>query len=118
MDAIRNLLKKIDLKIILIVCLLIGVVTLGWASYWRPKAPDTQKLLADMQAKLQKQFQADIKDRDAKIRDLTSRVTVSNGVISSLRKKMAEVKNEPIKEPPKTNRELRDRFIALGFPPK
>jgi hypothetical protein len=117
LEKIKSILKGIDKKNVLIVCLVVAVVSLGWLSWHSPDPVDVQGLLNKLEARLTEKHQLEIKARDATIKDLSNRVTVSNGVISNLRKKLTEVQNVPI-EPPKTNKELRDRFTALGFPPK
>jgi hypothetical protein len=117
LEKLKSLLKGIDFKTILIVCLVVAVVALVWLSWWSPKPADTQALLSDLRAKLTKQFEIDIKDRDAKIKDMTARLTVSDAKYKALSKRLTEVRNETI-VPPKTNKELRDRFVALGFPPR
>jgi uncharacterized membrane protein YccC len=117
LEKLKSLLRGIDFKTILIVCLAVVVVTLVWLSWWSPKPPDVQQLLAEQRATLTKQFEANVKARDAQIKTLTARLTVSNGKYAALSKRLAEVRNETI-VPPKTNKELRDRFVALGFPPR
>lgn len=118
LEKLKSLLKGIDIKTILIVCLVIAVGYLGWVSWWTPDPVDVTQLLADQRATLTKQFEANVKARDAAIKDLTARLTVSQGKCQALAKRLTEVRNEPPKDPPKTNKELRDRFVALGFPPK
>lgn len=108
----------VTVKNTLIVGLGIAVIYLIWVSWWTPKPVDTQQLLADLRGKLTKQFEKDMKDKDVKITDLVNRLRVSTEKYKALTKQLAEVRNEPIKEPPKTSKELRDRFVALGFPPK
>lgn len=115
---VKSSLSGFDFKTILIICLVVAVGYLGWVSWWTPKPVDVQRLLADQRATLTKQFEDGVKVRDAQIKDLAARLTVSNGKYQALAKRLTEVRNEPPKEPPKTNLELRDRFVALGFPPK
>jgi uncharacterized membrane protein YccC len=117
LEKLKSLLKGIDQKTILITCLVVAVGYLTWVSWWTPKPVDVQGLLADQRATLTKQFEANVKARDAQIKDLAARLTVSNGKYAALAKRLTEVRNETI-VPPKTNKELRDRFVALGFPPK
>lgn len=107
----------VTVKNTLIVGLSVAVFYLLWVSWWTPKPVDTRQLLADLRAKLTKQYEAEIKARDALNRDLANRLKVSNEKYKALSKKLTEVRNEPAKEPPKTNKELRDRFTALGFAP-
>jgi hypothetical protein len=114
---LKSMLTSLDFKTLLIVCLVVGLVSLLWLSWWSPKPADTQQLLSDLRAKLTKQFEIDINDRDAKIKDMTARLTVSDAKYRVLSKRLTEVRNETI-VPPKTNKELRDRFVALGFSPK
>jgi hypothetical protein len=107
----------VTFKNALIVGLGIAVVYLVWVSWWSPDPVDVTRLLADQRATLTQQFEANVKARDAQIKDLAARLTVSNGKYAALSKRLTEVRNETI-VPPKTNKELRDRFVALGFPPK
>ena len=117
LEKIKSVLAGIDKKTVLIACLSVAILYLGWAAWHSPDPPDVQGLLNKLEIRLTEKHQAEMKVKEAQIKDLSSRVVVSNGVISNLRKKLTEVQNVPI-EPPKTNRELRDRFTALGFPPK
>jgi hypothetical protein len=117
LEKLKSLLKGIDFKTILIVCLVVTVGYLGWVSWWTPKPVDVQGLLADQRATLTKQFGDGIKVRDATIKDMAARLTVSNEKYKALSKRLTEVRNEPVKEPPKSNIEIRNRFTDLGFPP-
>ncbi len=114
---LKSILTSLDVKTVLIACLAVALATLVWLSWWSPKPADTAQLLNDLREKLTAQFEQDVKDRDVKIRDLSSRLVVSDSKYRTLSKRLTEVRNEII-VPPKTNKELRDRFVALGFPPK
>jgi hypothetical protein len=114
---LKSMLTSLDFKTLLIVCLVVGLVSLLWLSWWSPKPADTQQLLSNMREKTDKLFLQGLKERNVKIDELTNRLTVSDAKYKTLTKRLTEVRNEII-VPPKTNRELRDRFVALGFPPK
>ncbi len=114
---LKSILTSLDFKTVLVACLAVALVALVWLSWWSPKPADTAQLLSELRAKLTAQFERDVKDRDARIKDLSSRLTVSDAKYKALSKRLTEVRNEII-VPPKTNKELRDRFAALGFPPR
>lgn len=116
-EKVKNLLRSVGLKNLLIGCLAVAVIMLGWLSWRSPKPVDTQGLLAELEQKLTEKHNLEMQERDAKITELTNRVTISDAKYKVLQKKLTEVKNETI-VPPKSNKELRDRFTALGFAPK
>ena len=116
---VKRTLSRFKVQTVLIVLLSIAVASLGWTAYWKPKPVDTQRMLSELREMLTKQFDQSIKDRDVKIKDLSNRLIVSDGKYKVLIKKQKELRDASAKiELPKTNKELRSRFIALGFPPR
>jgi hypothetical protein len=63
LEKLKSMLTGLDFKTVLIVCLGVAVVTLGWLSWWSPKPVDTQQLLSDLRGKLTAQYEQNIKDR-------------------------------------------------------
>jgi len=114
---LKSLISSFGFKNVLIACLVLAVVGLGWLSWWSPNPVDVQGLLSNLEKRLTEQHQKEILDRDGRIRELSNRLVVSDSKLKALQKRLAEVKDETI-VPPTTNKELRDRFIALGFTPK
>ena len=116
---VKGTLSGFKVQTVLIVLLSITVATLGWTAYWKPKSVDTQRMLSELRETLTEKFDQSIKERDVKIKDLSNRLIVSNGKYKALVKKQKELRDASAKiELPKTNKELRARFVALGFPPR
>lgn len=99
----------------IVIVAIILLVFLSWPSL---KPIDTQAIINNTKIELEKQYTAQLKDKDAQIQDAKSRLTVSEGRYSGLVQKLADLQKEKVNvKPPTTNKELRDRFIALGFVP-
>jgi hypothetical protein len=72
----------------------------------------------DTQAILQKQYETQLKDKDTAINDYKSRLTISNEKYTSITNKYISLQKEKDNvKPPETNIEIRNRFVALGYPP-
>lgn len=83
------------------------------------KKPDTtQAILTTAKKQMEAQFTNQLKEKDVQIKDYKSRLVVSEGKYKTLVKKYTDLQKEKENvKPPRTNAELRDRFIALGYPP-
>jgi hypothetical protein len=70
------------------------------------------------QAAMETQFKAQLKDKDVQIADYKNKLVVSQGKYTALvqRYNALQKEKENVKAPV-TNKELRDRFTALGYPP-
>ena len=83
------------------------------------KTPITpQQTINEVKAELEKQYTAQLKEKDIQITNYKSRLTLSEGKYKVLVSKYVDLerrKNEV--KPPVTNNEIRDRFTALGFTP-
>jgi len=104
---------------VLIFGLIFAVIFLGYVSWCQPNPVDSQALLTEMRLEVQKKVTEDSKTRDETIKRIVVRLNAAekNGIILS--KKMEELKNEASNIMlPKSNKEIRDRFIKRGFPPK
>lgn len=70
------------------------------------------------QKKMEIQFQNQLKEKEAEIKDYKLRLVVSEGKYKVLAQKYSALQKEKENvKPPETNAELHDRFNALGFPP-
>ncbi len=97
---------------------LVAIITLIYLSWPSPKPPDTQQIINDVKIELEKQYTAQLKDKDTQIKDAKNRLTVSEGRYAGMVQKYVELQKEKVNvKPPVTNAETRDRFIALGFVP-
>ncbi len=83
------------------------------------KSPITpQQTIGEVKAELEKQYTAQIKDKETQIRDYQSRLTVSyNKYTEMANRYIALQKEKENVKPPETNAEIRSRFTALGFAP-
>lgn len=83
------------------------------------KKPITpQQTINEVRTELEKQYTAQLNEKDTQITDYKSRLTLSEGKYKVLVSKYVDLerrKNEV--KPPVTNNEIRDRFIALGYVP-
>jgi hypothetical protein len=97
---------------------LVAIIVFIYLSWPSPKPVNTQQIINDTKAELEKQYTAQLKDKDAQIKDYQSRLVVSEGKYATLVKKynVLQKEKENVK-PPATNAELRDRFTALGYSP-
>lgn len=99
-----------------IVLAILVVVYAAWPT--KPPAIDTAALIKDATAKVEKQFQADIAEKQIEINDYRTRLAVSEAKYKTLATRYAELqKGKDSVTRPATNSELRDRFTALGYAP-
>lgn len=100
--------------IILAALLLIAYLSIPSCS--KPATPTA--VLNTAQAQMTAQFNAQLKDKDAQIADYQNKLVVSQGKYTALvqRYNTLQKEKENVKAPV-TNKELRDRFVALGYPP-
>ncbi len=83
------------------------------------KPPVTpQQTINEVKAELEKQYTAQLKDKEATIRDYQSRLTVSYDKYTAMANRYIALQKEKDNvKPPETNREIRSRFVTLGYPP-
>jgi hypothetical protein len=82
------------------------------------KPSDTTAAIAAVKVELEKQYTAQIETQETQIKDYKNRLTLSEGKYKTLVSQYVDLerrKKDVI--PPTTNKELRDRFTALGYPP-
>ena len=85
----------------------------------RPETPpiNTQQVLANLRVQLEVQYKKAMEAKEAQIKDLKSRLSVSEQKYKYLSKKVQEIQNASTNiKPPQGLGELRDRFTAVGFP--
>jgi len=100
--------------IVLVLCL----VTVLWLVH-RPETPpvNTQQAIAGLRLQLEAQYEKAMGAKEAQIKDLASKLSVSEQKYKYLSKKVQEIKNASANiKPPQGLDELRDRFVAVGFP--
>ena len=104
--------------VIIAVIALIAIIALVWVA-WPSKAPvSSQATINEVKDQLEAQFNKEIEAKDLQIKDYKSRLVVSDGKYKALVKKYADLQKEKENvKAPVTNAELRDRFVALGYPP-
>jgi hypothetical protein len=101
-----------------IVLLLVSLTAILILSYTRSKPDNSQQIIADMRTQLMAQYDKEINIRDSKIKELSSRLTVSDLKYKVIVKKLQELKDEYANVyPPQSNSEIRTRFSAMGYPP-
>ena len=96
----------------------VALIALVWVA-WPSRAPvSTQATLNDVKVQLEAQFNKELEAKDLQVKDYKSRLVVSDGKYKALVKKYTGLQKEKENvKPPVTNAELRDRFVALGYPP-
>ena len=100
--------------IVLVLCL----VTVLWLGH-RPGTPpvNTQQAIAGLRLQLEAQYKKAMEAKDARIKDLADRLSVSEQKYKYLSKRVQEIQNASANiKPPQGLGELRDRFAAVGFP--
>jgi hypothetical protein len=96
----------------------VALALLVYTSWPNPKPVDTTAAINAAKVALEKQYTAQIKEKDVQIEDYKSRLTVSEGKYGTLVQKYIKLQKEKTDvKPPVTNAELRARFTALGYPP-
>ncbi len=86
---------------------------------WPSKPPPTPTVAINAaQEAIVKQLNQTITDKTNQVRDYQARLTVSEGKYRALSQKYVDLQKvkEDVKAPT-TNKELRDRFVALGYAP-
>jgi phage shock protein A len=82
------------------------------------KPPDTTASIAAVKVELEKQYTAQLKEKETQIADYKTRLTQSEYRYAGMVQKYVELeKRKQNVTAPTTNKELRDRFSALGYPP-
>jgi hypothetical protein len=106
-------------KLITGVIVLVAITILAFIFWPKPKLPITpQQTINEMKVELEKQYAAQIAGKEATIRDYQSRLTVSYDKYTAMANRYIALQKEKENVPtPTTNKEIRDRFTALGYPP-
>ena len=99
--------------------LILAIAGLIYASWPKPGKPvDVQKIINDTKAEMTKMYEEQLKEKQVAIDDYVSRLKVSEAKTKVWQKKYDDLQKEKINvKPPTTDKELRDRFTALGFAP-
>jgi hypothetical protein len=110
-------------NVLIIAVVILAVIFLGVYVAWPKPVPkiDTQKIINDTKAEMTKQYDGQlktkdalIKEKDVQIKDYRARLTIAEGRYSDLKKKYDDLERERLNvQPPKTDKELRDRFLLL-----
>lgn len=91
------------------------LIYLSWPA---TKPIDTQQIINNAKIELEKQYTAQLMDKDTQIRAAKNSLTVSEGRYAGMVQKYVELQKEKTDvKAPVTNAETRDRFAALGFVP-
>jgi type VI protein secretion system component VasK len=100
---------------VLVVVAIVAILYLSWPA----RQPDnTQQIVNDAKKALEAQYTKQLKEKDLAVKDFQSRLTVSESKYKLIVRKYQDLQKEKENvKPPQTNAELRDRFVALGFPP-
>ena len=124
-DQLTIFIGRYDWKGILCILLLIGgvFIYIFWPKY--PPPVNTTQIINDAKAEVTVQFTKQLTDKDmiiktkeVLIKDYQSRLSVSMEKYQVLSDKYFKLREEIINvKPPTSDKELRDRFIALGYPP-
>jgi len=111
--------KEINIKWIVIGgAVIIGLVIFIIMSIPKSKPLNPIPTISEAQIALQKQYESQLKDKDATINDYKSRLTVSYEKYTSITNKyLALQKEKENVKVPVTNTEIRNRFIAFGYTP-
>ena len=99
------------------IALVLCLAAVFWVGH-RPGSPDnTQQVLASLRVQLEAQHKKAMEAKEAKIKDLASRLSVSEQKYKYISKKVQEIQNASANiKPPQGPGELCDRFAAVGFP--
>jgi hypothetical protein len=82
------------------------------------KPPDTTAAIGQVKAELEKQYTEQLAAKDTQISDYKTRLTASEGRYAGMVQKYVDLeKRKANVAKPTTNKEMRDRFAALGYPP-
>jgi len=110
---ISNTWIEIGGVVLIAICI---IVYLSIHSCSKPITPVA--IVNQTQAAMETQFKAQLKDKDVQIADYKNKLVVSQGKYTALvqRYNTLQKEKENVKAPT-TNKELRDRFVALGYPP-
>jgi hypothetical protein len=96
----------------------LALAALIYASWPNPKPVDTTAAINAAKVALEKQYQAQIAEKETQVKDYKSRLAVSEGKYGTLVVKYIKLQKEKDSVPqPVSNQETRDRFTALGYPP-
>lgn len=107
--------KQIGIGAVVLVAILV-IVYLSIPSCSKPATPTV--VINQAQVAMEKQFAAQLKDKDVQIADYKNKLVVSQGKYTALVQKYNTLQKEKENvKAPVTNKELRDRFVALGYPP-
>jgi hypothetical protein len=104
---------------LLIALAVVAMTAILFFSIGSSKKPvPTIAVLDATQKKIEVQFQNQLKEKEAEVKDYKLRLVVSEGKYKALAQKYSDLQKEKENvKPPETNTELRDRFNALGYTP-
>jgi type IV pilus biogenesis protein CpaD/CtpE len=103
---------------LLIVLAVVTVAAILFLSSGSKKPIPAVAVLKTAQQQMEIQFKNQLKEKDVQIKDYKSRLVVSESKYAILVQKYRDLQKEKENvKPPASNAELRDRFIALGYPP-
>ena len=95
-----------------------AAILLMYLSWPNPKPANVQQIINDTKKEMEVQYVKQIAEKDTALKDLKSRIVVSEGKYKVLVQKYIDLQKEKENvKPPQTSAELRDRFTALGYPP-
>ena len=99
--------------------ILAAILVIAYLSIHSCSKPVTPTAVINQaQQQMTAQFTAQIKEKDSLILDYKNKLIVSQGKYTALVQRYNDLQKEKINvKPPQTNAELRNRFIALGYPP-
>ena len=99
------------------IALVLCLATVFWVGYRPGSLDSTQQAIASLRVQLESQYKKTMEAKEAQIKDLVSRLSVSEQKYKYLSKKVQEIQNASANiKPPQGLEELRDRFAAVGFP--
>ena len=103
----------------LVVLPIIAVILTIWI-FWPKPNPlvDVAKLIEEAKKQVQQQYQQQINGKDTQLKNLKNQLAVSESKYIVLVNKYANLQKEKENvKPAQSNKELVDRFTALGFAP-
>ena len=111
---------KANLKsIVIFVVVFVGIGVAGWAiGGFFPHQSVTQKIIEDNKKLIDKQYEDQLKEKNQEIEMLNQQLADSEKKLKKLSNSLAQLKKRSENvQPPKTNKEARDRLNELGYPP-
>jgi len=113
-----NYVEWIKKNIALVVAVVVIIVLIVWIAWPKTTPPSGTQTINEVKAALEKQYLEQIKDKENQVVDYKNRLTLSESKYRGLVDKYVDLERRKADvKPPVTDAELRDRFIALGYPP-